>query len=49
MDKIELWDNFELSGKIEDYLKYKMENIVENEVLDETIQSEGNCNKGDSI
>lgn len=44
MDTNELWSNFELSGKIEDYLKYKMENEGSNE----TIQSERDSNKGNT-
>ena len=49
MDKEELWNNFETSGKIEDYLRYKMESNISSGVENEIIQSEGNSNKGDTI
>lgn len=44
MNLNELWKNFESSGKIEDYLKYKMGNISKSEEENEIIQSEGNSN-----
>lgn len=46
MSKNELWNEFEKSGKIEDYLKYKLdrEQIVENEEINETIESQRDSN-----
>lgn len=44
MNLDELWKNFELSGKVEDYLKYKDENIKSSEGDNEIIQSERNSN-----
>lgn len=49
MDREELWNNFETSGKVEDYLRYKMENGKAYGVENEIIQSEGNSNKRDTI
>lgn len=46
MSKNELWNEFEKTGKIEDYLKYKLdgEPVVENEEINETVESQGNSN-----
>ena len=46
MSKEELWCEFEKSGKIEDYLKYKLDSnqVVENEEVNETIEGEGSSN-----
>ena len=46
MSKNELWDEFQKSGKVEDYLKYKMgENeLIENEEINETIEGKGSSN-----
>ena len=43
-----LWNEFEKTGKIEDYMKYKL-NETKNEEVNETFKSEGNSNKGDSV
>ena len=43
-----LWNEFEKTGKIEDYMKYKL-NETKNEEVNETVKSEGNSNKGDSV
>jgi len=46
MSKNELWNEFEKTGKIEDYLKYKLdgEQVVENEEINETVESQGSSN-----
>ena len=48
-----LWQNFEKSGKIEDYLKYKgIKNIdgdFINGGINEATKSEGDSNKGSTI
>ena len=49
MDIEELWNNFETSGKVEDYLRYKMNRNISSGLENEIIQSEGNSNKGDTI
>lgn len=54
MEQDKFWEIFESSGKIEDYLKYKGISLGQNVginvgEIDETVQSEGNSNKGDTI
>lgn len=46
MSKNELWCEFEKTGKIEDYLKYKLEDkqVVENEEINETVENQGSSN-----
>lgn len=46
MSKNELWNEFEKSGKIEDYLKYKLDNneVVEIEEQNETVEDKGSSN-----
>lgn len=48
----EYWNEFEQTGKIEDYLRYKgIQNIdgVEIGGLNEATESEGSSNKGNTI
>lgn len=46
------WEAFEQSGKIEDYLKYKGIQNIDGVIVggvNETTESEGSSNQGDSI
>lgn len=46
------WDNFEQSGKIEDYLRYKGIENIDGKIsggLDETCESKRDSNKGITI
>lgn len=43
-----LWNEFEKTGKVEDYMKYKL-NVIKNEEVNETNKSEGNSNKGNTV
>lgn len=49
MDINKLWNNFEISGKVDDYLKYKMNNVIEDEGLNEIIQTKRDSDKGNTI
>lgn len=54
MDKEKMWEAFEKTGTIEDYLKYKtLENmagiVAENGGINETIQGERSSNQRDTI
>ncbi len=43
-----LWSEFEKTGKVEDYMKYKM-NVTKNEEVNETNKSEGNSTEGSAV
>ena len=46
------WSSFEISGKIEDYLKYKGIQNIDGEInggLNEATEGEGSSNQGNTI